>query len=128
MRLSISGDQPYVFSEKDSERISNELFKEECQVDTTLTVKVQNNVISFGSNSGTPQVGDVRVTFTKVLPGEVSLMARVSGDTFVPFTAKNGKSFSVLEMGVKSADQMYEGQHSANKIWLWISEFWVYSL
>ena len=117
---SISGDQPYVFSEKDSERISNELFKEECQVDTTLTVKVQNNVISFGSNSGTPQVGDVRVTFTKVLPGEVSLMAQVSGDTFVPFTAKNGKSFSVLEMGVKSADQMYEGQHSANKIWLWI--------
>lgn len=66
------------------------------------------------------QVGDVRVTFTKVLPGEVSLMAQVSGDTFVPFTAKNGKSFSVLEMGVKSADQMYEGQHSANKIWLWI--------
>lgn len=55
MRLSISGDQPYVFSEKDSERISNELFKEECQVDTKLTVKVQNNVISFGSNSGTPQ-------------------------------------------------------------------------
>ena len=54
MRLSISGDQPYVFSEKDSERISNELFKEECQVDTTLTVKVQNNVISFGSNSGNP--------------------------------------------------------------------------
>ena len=52
---SISGDQPYVFSEKDSERISNELFKEECQVDTKLTVKVQNNVISFGSNSGTPQ-------------------------------------------------------------------------
>lgn len=118
---SISGDQPYVFSEKDSERISNELFfKEECLIDTTLTVKVQNNVISFGSNSGTPQVGDVRVTFTKVLPGEVSLMAQVSGDTFVPFTAKNGKSFSVLEMGVKSADQMYEGQHSANKIWLWI--------
>lgn len=120
---SISGDQPYVFSEKDSERISNELFKEECQVDTTLTVKVQNNVISFGSNSGTPQVGDVRVTFTKVLPGEVSLMAQVSGDTFVPYTSKNGKNFDVLQMGAQSADQMYEGQHSANKIWLWILRF-----
>lgn len=117
---SISGEQPYVFSESDTERITNELFKEECQADTTLSVKIQNNVVSFGRKSGTPEVGDVRVTFTKVLPCEVSLMAQVSGDTFVPFTAKNGKSFDVLQTGVLSADQMYEGQHSANKMWLWI--------
>ncbi len=117
---SISGEQPYVFSESDTERITNELFKEECQADTTLSVKIQNNVVSFGRKTGTPEVGDVRVTFTKVLPCEVSLMAQVSGDTFVPFTAKNGKSFDVLQTGVLSADQMYEGQHSANKMWLWI--------
>ncbi len=117
---SISGEQPYVFSESDAERITNELFKEECQADTTLAVKIQNNVVSFGRKTGTPEVGDVRVTFTKVLPCEVSLMAQVSGDTFVPFTAKNGKSFDVLQTGVLSADQMYEGQHSANKMWLWI--------
>lgn len=117
---SISGEQPYVFSESDTERITNELFKEECQADTTLAVKIQNNVVSFGRKTGTPEVGDVRVTFTKVLPCEVSLMAQVSGDTFVPFTAKNGKSFDVLQTGVLSADQMYEGQHSANKMWLWI--------
>ncbi len=117
---SISGEQPYVFSESDTERITDELFKGECQADTTLSVKIQNNVVSFGRKSGTPEVGDVRVTFTKVLPCEVSLMAQVSGDTFVPFTAKNGKSFDVLQTGVQSADQMYEGQHSANKMWLWI--------
>lgn len=120
---SISGEQPYVFSESDTERITNELFKEECQADTTLSVKIQNNVVSFGRKTGTPEVGDVRVTFTKVLPCEVSLMAQVSGDTFVPFTAKNGKSFDVLQTGVLSADQMYEGQHSANKMWLWILRF-----
>lgn len=120
---SISGEQPYVFSESDTERITNELFKEECQADTTLAVKIQNNVVSFGRKTGTPEVGDVRVTFTKVLPCEVSLMAQVSGDTFVPFTAKNGKSFDVLQTGVLSADQMYEGQHSANKMWLWILRF-----
>lgn len=120
---SISGEQPYVFSESDPERITNELFKEECQADTTLAVKIQNNVVSFGRKTGTPEVGDVRVTFTKVLPCEVSLMAQVSGDTFVPFTAKNGKSFDVLQTGVLSADQMYEGQHSANKMWLWILRF-----
>ena len=120
---SISGEQPYVFSESDTERITNELFKEECQADTTLAVKIQNNVVSFGRKTGTPEVGDVRVTFTKVLPCEVSLMAQVSGDTFVPFTAKNGKSFDLLQTGVLSADQMYEGQHSANKMWLWILRF-----
>ncbi len=120
---SISGEQPYLFSGKDADRITRELFREECRIDTTLAVNVRSNVISFGSQSGTPQVGDVRVTFTKVLPSEVSLMARVSGDTFVPYTSKNGKNFDLLQMGARSADQMYEGQHSANKMWLWLLRF-----
>jgi len=120
---SISGEQPYVFSEIDTERITNELFKEECLADTTLAVKIQNNVVSFGRKSGVPEIGDVRVTFTKVLPCDVSLIAKVSGDTFDSYKAKNGKSFDLLQTGVLSADRMYEGQHSANKMWLWILRF-----
>lgn len=120
---SINGEQPYLFSENDTERITKELFKEECLIDTTFAVKIQGNVISLGRKSGTPQIGDVRVTFTKVLPAEVSLMAQVSGDTFVPYISKGGKSFDLLRMGVLSADQMYEGQHSANKMWLWLLRF-----
>lgn len=119
----ITGERPYIFSEKDAERISKELFREECRIDTTLRVVIKNNVINFGSNSTAPQVGDVRVTFTKVLPDEVSIMAQVSGDTFVPYTAKNEQNFDALQMGAQSSEQMYEGQHSANKMWLWLLRF-----
>ena len=117
---SISGEQPYVFSDEDAGRISKELFKEQLEADSTLAVNVSNNVVSFGQKSGAPQVGDVRITFTKVLPAEISLIAQVSGDTFVPYTAKNGKTFNALQTGVLSADQMFEGRHSSNKMWLWI--------
>ncbi len=116
----ISGDQAYVISEADAERISNELFKDATEADSTFVVSVKNNVVYIGRNPDAPAVGDVRVTFTKVLPAEVSILATVVGDTFAPFTAKNGKTLEMLSMGVKTSDQMYEGQKSTNKTMLWI--------
>ena len=117
---SISGEQDYIFSEADAERISKELFKDATEADSTFIVSVKNNVVYFGQNPDAPAVGDVRITFTEVLPAEVSILATVLGDTFAPFTAKNGRNFEILAMGAKTSDQMYEGQHSTNKMILWI--------
>jgi hypothetical protein len=36
------------------------------------------------------------------------------------FTASNGKSFSSLTMGTKSADNMFSGAKSSNKVTAWI--------
>ena len=83
-------------------------------------VHVSGNVIYLGQNSNSAEIGDVRITFEKVLPAEVSLMAQVQGNTFTSFKAKNGKEFSTLVMGNRTADEMYEGEHQTNKILLWI--------
>lgn len=83
-------------------------------------VSVNKNVIYIGKDSANPEVGDVKITFTKVLPADVSIIAQVANDTFTSFTAKNGKTFSDLRMGVVSMDQMFEQQKSANKTMLWI--------
>ena len=78
-----------------------------------------SNVLYFGRVPGSPEVGDVRVTFEKVVPAKVTVMAVVDGDTFKPYKAKNGKRFQTLVMGKKSGDEIIEGEKEANKMILW---------
>ena len=77
------------------------------------------NVLYFGRVPGSPEVGDVRVTFEKVVPAKVTVMAVVDGDTFKPFKAKNGKRFQTLVMGKKSGDEIIDAQKEANNMILW---------
>ena len=77
------------------------------------------NVLYFGRVPGAPEVGDVRVTFEKVVPAKVTVMAVVDGDTFKPFKAKNGKRFQTLVMGKKSGDEIIEAEKEANNMWTW---------
>ena len=46
------------------------------------------NILYYGRVPGSPEVGDVRVTFEKVVPAKVTVMAVVDGDSFKPFKAK----------------------------------------
>ena len=78
-----------------------------------------SNVLYFGRVPGSPEVGDVRVTFEKVVPAKVTVMAVVDGDTFKPFKAKNGKRFQTLVMGKKSGDEIIEAEKEANNMLLW---------
>ena len=78
-----------------------------------------SNVLYFGRVPGSPEVGDVRVTFEKVVPAKVTIMAVVDGDSFKPYKAKNGKRFQTLVMGKKSGDEIIEGEKEANNMILW---------
>ena len=83
-------------------------------------IHINNNVLYIGADSMNPQIGDMKITFTKVLPGEVSVLAKVAGDTFTKHTDKNGKSLETLSMGVKSMDEMFSSERASNKIWTWL--------
>ena len=85
-----------------------------------LPVDGASNVIYIGEDPSKPDVGDVRITFTQVLPAEVSIVAVVAGNSFAPYIAKNGKSFSALEMGNVAQDQIFDSAHSTNKLLLWV--------
>jgi hypothetical protein len=78
------------------------------------------NVLYFGRVPGSPEVGDVRVTFEKVVPAKVTIMAVVDGDSFKPYKAKNGKRFQTLVMGKKSGDELIDAEKEANNMWLWL--------
>ena len=78
------------------------------------------NVLYYGRVPGSPEVGDVRVTFEKIVPAKVTIIAEVDGDTFKPFKAGNGKRFQTLVMGKKDAADIFESEHDANSMWLWV--------
>ena len=84
-----------------------------------LPVNGGSNVVYIGANAAQPEVGDVRITFTQVPPAQVTVIAAVSGNTFVPFKAKSGKTFSALRMGDVPQEQIFESAHSSNKFALW---------
>ncbi len=83
-------------------------------------VHAQGNVLYLGENPGSPQIGDVRVTFTQTPPTEVSIIAQVAGNTFEEFTASNGYTFSRLEMGTVGMERMFAGAESDNATMAWI--------
>lgn len=78
------------------------------------------NVLYIGRVPASPEVGDVRITWEKVVPAKVTIISQVDGDTFKPYTAKNGKTFQTLVMGKKDASEIFESEHSTNKILLWV--------
>lgn len=91
------------------------------QLDSVLATaarSVDKNVLYYG-NPAEPAVGDVRITFTKAVGGEASVLAKVINNTFEPYTS-NGKSLITLSMGNHSKDNMFESEEKANKTTLWL--------
>ena len=82
--------------------------------------KVSNGEIYIGKKPGSPKVGDVRVKFMVVEPGEVSVIAQQTGHTFQPAPTKVGKSLEMLSMGKHSAREMFQSALASNKTMTWI--------
>ena len=83
-------------------------------------VHQEGNMLYIGRVPSSPEVGDVRVTWEKIVPAKVTLISQVDGDSFKPFKAKNGKTFQTLVMGKKDASEIFDSEHSANKFLLWV--------
>lgn len=81
---------------------------------------VSGNQIYYGRSMNSPQIGDVKITFEKVDPkAVVSILGKVNGNTFAKWKAKNGKTFSRLNMGKATADEMYNQAESENDMLKW---------
>ena len=88
--------------------------------ETTSLIHTSANTAYLGISPNSPQIGDVRITFTKVVPTDISLIAKVNGSTFEAYKAKNGQKFTRIEMGKVSADEMLGHAKSANNTWTWV--------
>ena len=82
--------------------------------------QVQAGTFYFGANPESPQIGDVRVSFEIVKPGQFSILAAQLGETFGPYQTKAGDALSMVESGAVSAEVMFKNAASANKIITWL--------
>ncbi len=83
-------------------------------------VHINGHVVYFGPSPNAPNIGDVRVTLTKTLPADISIIAKVTGNTFEPYQAANDKTVSLVSMGTVSAEKMFSGAHTSNVLWTWL--------
>ena len=83
-------------------------------------IHVKDNVLYYGVNPSVPQIGDVRVTFTKVVPAKVTIISQVTGDTFKAYKAKNGELFQTLVMGKQSIEEIFDAENMSNTILTWV--------
>lgn len=86
----------------------------------TEYIHVGSNQIYLGKNPAQPQIGDVRITYFKCSPTKVSLIAKVKGNTFTRYKAKNGKTIYMCKKGVVDSDELIQGAKDANTMWTWI--------
>ncbi|MCQ2256710.1 MAG: TMEM43 family protein [Bacteroidaceae bacterium] len=86
-----------------------------------VNVEVSTGKIFMGTGtSKRPHVGDMKITFTSTLPSEVSIIAKQSGNTFVPYYA-SGDSIFHISRGIKSQTQIIENIEKENNTALWCS-------
>ena len=120
---SISGSEPVEVRMTEEQRFTwNErlhMLRPKVNTETSL-VHTSANTVYLGLSPNSPQIGDVRVTFTKVPPADISLIAQVDGSTFKAYKAKNGQSFSRVQMGTVGADEMIEQARSENNMLTWV--------
>ena len=83
-------------------------------------VHVQGNIVYLGRSPSSPNTGDVRVIYNEVKPAAISIMATVAGDTFEPFRASNGNTFSQVSMGTVAMDEMFGDAVRVNARITWV--------
>ncbi len=80
---------------------------------------LRNGVLYLGAAPDEPAIGDVRVSWKILRPGEASVIARQVRDSFEPFTTKAGTRIEMVEPGILSAEFMFAGAEAANKALTW---------
>jgi hypothetical protein len=82
--------------------------------------KIHGESLYIGKDPQNPQIGDLRITFRKVLPDEVSIIAQQNGNHLSGYQTEAGDVIEMLRMGTVSTDQMFAEAESAKKALTWL--------
>lgn len=82
--------------------------------------RVYSGGFYIGADPSSPQVGDVRVTFSAVTPTRVSVIAKQVGNSFKPYQTSRGGAIELLQLGAYSPDAMISEAQESNRIFTWI--------
>lgn len=112
---ALSGYQPLT--------ITSEMLKNLPDV-TKAKIELTGNMIYLqASGSSTLQTGNTRVRYEHIIPQKLSVIAKQSGSTLVPYITKNGRSISMIQTGEHTASEMFEGALANNRVMTWVLRF-----
>ncbi|MBR6640634.1 MAG: TMEM43 family protein, partial [Clostridia bacterium] len=82
-----------------------------------------NNYIASVDNLANAKVGDVRISFRYNNDKEISVLAKQSGSSFLPFTSKQGKNMFEVRSGIMTGEAIIDAVEKENNILKWILRF-----
>ena len=82
--------------------------------------ETRSNALNNRNVATQTRIGDMRVTFRVIYPHDISLIAKQKGDSFIDYTAKNGKKLNYLTDGVEDAAAMFATARTNNAIMTWL--------
>lgn len=74
----------------------------------------------LGSNTASPSIGDMKISYSVVKPQDVSIIAQQRADTLEAYHTKAGGTIALLALGNKSAESMFQKAHEDNIMMQWI--------
>jgi hypothetical protein len=69
---------------------------------------------------GSDRIGDLKVTFSAVPPGEISVLAGLDGSNLRPWQAANGGTVAVARPGLLTAEAMFREVYGMNSRTTWL--------
>ena len=86
-----------------------------------VTMQGEGNQAYVGS-AGSPQVGDLRITYVQLKP-DVSVIAQPTSGSLQPKTMSNGEPLLIVAAGKKTAKEMIEWEETKNTMMTWLIRF-----
>lgn len=83
-------------------------------------LKIHQGSFYLGADPANPQIGDTRISFSVVLPTDVSVVSKQTGASFEPYRASAGMDIEMLKRGVHTAKAMFESALTENTVLTWI--------
>ena len=74
----------------------------------------------FSNDPASPRVGDLRIGFSVVDPGPVSVIGKQLKQTVEPYYTKTGTSIELIASGTLSAENMFKAELASNNLITWL--------
>ena len=117
--FAVSGESVAGLGKQTDLRLTQEDLARAAQV-LSGTVQLDRSGFYVGMNPAQPQVGDLRIRYSRADLPEASFVAAQSDGWLKPFTASNGREIFLSESGQASAAEMFETAQAENTMIMWL--------
>lgn len=83
-------------------------------------MNISGNQIILGESATAPAVGDLRISYTVVPAGPISVVGAQTGNTFAQFQTKAGDALLMVARGTQTAAAMFKTAQDNNRTMTWI--------